>query len=353
MPSTQSPVRGFASDNQSGMQPEILAALAAANVGHASAYGGDPWTARAVARFRELFGPDASVYFVFNGTAANVLALEALRARHQAVICAETAHIHVDECGAPERYTGSKLLTVPTPDGKLTPELAARAYRGIGVPHHVQPAVVSVSQPTEYGTLYTPAELRALADWAHARGMRLHVDGARIANAVAALGVSARELIVETGVDALSFGGTKNGLMLGEAVVLLRPELARDFEWVRKQGMQLASKMRFVAAQFDALLEDGRWLRSAAHANAMARRLEAAVRGLPGLEITQPVQANGVFARLPRAAIAKLQAETAFYVWDEARDEVRWMASFDTTPEDVDAFAARVRAVLTGNPSIG
>jgi threonine aldolase len=338
--------RWFASDNNAGIHPEVLRAIAEANAGDAPAYGADAVTARAVSRFRELLGADADVFFVFNGTGANVLGLQALTRPWHAVICAETSHVAVDECGAGERFTGCKVITVPTADGKLRPDAVRRHLTGFGVEHHVQPRVVSIAQPTEYGTVYSVDEIRALAELAHGAGLYLHVDGARIANAAASLDLPLAAFTRDAGVDVLSFGGTKNGLMVGEAVVFLRPGLADDFRFVRKQGMQLASKMRFVAAQYDALLADGLWLRSAAHANRLARRLADAVRGVPGVRITQPVDANAVFATLPRAAIAALQERHPFYVWNEELAEVRWMTHFATTDADVDAFAASVREVL-------
>lgn len=341
-------IRSFASDNNAGAHPEVLAAIARANVGHVKAYGDDPYTAAAIERFRAELGDAAEVFFVFGGTGANVTGLQTLLRSHEAIVCSEYSHIHVDECGAPEKFTGSKLLTVQPPDGKLTPELVATRVRGIGDQHHVQPRVVSITQATEYGTVYTAAEIAALAAYAHGHGMYLHVDGARIANAAAALGVPLRAFITDAGVDVLSFGGTKNGMLGGEAVIFLDPALARDARFVRKQAMQLPSKMRFVAAQFDALLADGLWLRSAAHANAMARRLADGVRRIAGVTVTQAVDANAVFAILPRECIAPLQEESFFYVWDEVRSEVRWMASFDTTGEDVDRFVAAVSRVAGG-----
>jgi threonine aldolase len=337
--------RGFASDNHAGVHPEVMAAIAAANDGHAAAYGADPWTARAQQRFREHFGPAAHAYPVFNGTGANVLCLEALTRPWQGVVCARSAHLNVDECGAPER-AGRKLLVVDTPDGRLTPELVAPLLVRIGDEHVVQPRVISITQSTELGTVYPPGAVAALAEWAHAHGMLLHVDGARLCNAAAALDVPLRALTTDAGVDALSFGGTKNGVMGAEAVVLLRDEIADGFRFRRKQAMQLASKMRFVSAQLEALLAGDLWKRSAAHANAMARRLVDAVRHLPDLTVTQPVEANAVFAVLAPEATERLQRDWPFYVWDENTGEVRWMCSWDTAPEDVDAFAADMGAVL-------
>ncbi|MEA2430969.1 MAG: threonine aldolase [Thermoleophilaceae bacterium] len=334
--------RGFASDNHAGVLPEVLEAIATANVGHAVSYGADEWTARVEELFRTHFGEEARTALVFNGTGANVVALQALCRPFQACICASTAHLNVDECGAPERVAGLKLLPVDTPDGKLTPAIVEPRLVRFGDEHAVQPRVVSITQSTELGTLYTLDEIRALADQAHGHGMLLHVDGARLANAAAALGVSLRELTTDVGVDAVSFGGTKNGLLLGEAVVFLGAGLGDEVAYLRKQSMQLASKMRFIAAQFEALLSGDLWLRAASHANAMAELLAAAVEGIEGVTLTQKVEANAVFAVLPPGVAEALQERWRFYVWDETTGEVRWMCSWDTTPEDVDAFAADV-----------
>ncbi|HEX8433641.1 low specificity L-threonine aldolase [Archangium sp.] len=342
------PKRGFASDNNAGIHPTLLEAIARANVGHTLAYGSDPWTERAVAKFREHLGAHVDVHFVFNGTGANVLGLSALLRPYHAILCAESAHINVDECGAPEKTIGCKLVDMPTPNGKLTPALVEPRIRGLGDQHHVQPRVISISQSTELGTVYTPKEIRALADLAHRHGMYLHMDGARISNAAAALGLPLRAITTDCGVDVLSFGGTKIGLMMGEAVVVFDPRLAPDFKFLRKQGMQLASKMRFVAAQFEALLTDDLWLKSARHANAMATLLAQEVSSIPKVRLTRPTEANGVFATLPAELIPRLQEHTFFYVWDEATSEVRWMTSFDTTEGDVRGFAARLRELVGG-----
>ena len=342
--------RGFASDNNSGVHPEILAAIAAANGGHVVAYGDDDYTAVARQRFREHLGKQAEAFMVFNGTGANVLAIEALARPHEAVICPATAHLNVAECGAPERIAGVKLLSVETADGKLTPGLVADRITGVGDQHASQPRVVSVSQSTELGTVYTPDEIGALADLAHRHQMYLHVDGARLANAAAALDLPLRALTTDVGVDALSFGGTKNGLLLGDAIVFLRSELARDFLFIRKQSMQLASKMRFLAVQFDALLGGDLWHRNASHANAMARRLADAISGIDRVELAYSVQANGVFITLPREAIGRLRdalpAALPFYVWDEAAGTIRLMCSWDTTEEDVDGLAAALTSAV-------
>lgn len=337
-------MKGFASDNHAGAHPGVVAAIVAANVDHAVAYGADPWTARAEQLLSEHFGDHARSWLVWNGTGANVCILRAMCRPWQATICAASAHINVDEGGAPELLTGTKLIDLPTPDGKLTPELVLPAIARVGDEHAVQPRVVSITQTSELGTLYTPDEVRALADLAHAHDMLLHVDGARLANAAAALGTPLRAFTTDAGVDAVAFGGTKNGMLFGEAVVVLEPSLADGFAWIRKGSMQLASKQRFLAAQFVAMLDGDLWLRSAQHANAMGARLAAAVAEIAGVTVTRPVQANVVFALLHPDATAALQADWPFYVWDDESGEVRWMCSWDTTPEEVDGFAAAIAA---------
>jgi len=333
------PSRSFASDNNAGVHPEVLKAIAAANQGHVVGYGDDPYTSSAVRQFKRHFGPDIEVFFVFNGTAANCLGLRALTNSYHAVICAEAAHIYVDECGAPEKFTGCKLIPIPTQDGKLTVEGVRAAYHGIGVEHHVQPRVISITQATEVGTVYKPDELRQLANFAHKHSMFLHVDGARIANAVAALGLKLREATRDLGVDVLSFGATKNGAMGAEAVIFFDPALAADFKYYRKQGMQLASKMRFLSAQFESLFKDDLWFRNAQHANRMAQLLKREVSKIPQVKIVYRVEANGLFAQIPRRAMAKLQKRYFFYVWNEEQSVVRWMCSWDTTEADVKQFA--------------
>lgn len=337
------PMRAFASDNYAPILPEALEAINAANVGHAVSYGADEWTDRLRDRSAEVFGT-RDIFPVFNGTGANVVGLRAMLRPWQGVICAETAHLNVDEGGAPEVMGAIKLLTVPTPDGKLTPSLVDTRVTRIGDEHAVQPGVVSVTQSTELGTLYSVDELRALADHAHAHGMLFHIDGSRLANAAASLGVDLRTITTDIGADVVSVGGTKIGLLAAEAVLVLNPELAPSILYLRKQSMQLASKMRFVSAQLLALLDGDLWRRSAGNANAMALRLADGVREL--VEVTQPVQANGVFAILPPGAAEELQRSFKFYVWNEATGEVRWMCSWDTTEEDVDAFVAAVRDVV-------
>lgn len=338
-------MESFASDNTAGVHPAIMAALARVNQGHCSAYGDDPHTRSAVEVFKRHFGEEIEVFFVFLGTGANVLGLRALARSHEAVICAESAHINVDECGAPEAFNGSKLIPIATTDGKLNFDAVAPHLHGFGVEHHAQPRVIAITQCTELGTVYTPTEIRSLADQAHAQGMYLHMDGARLANAAARLGTGLGELTRDSGVDVLSFGGTKNGLMFGEAVVFLKPELAAGFKYLRKQGMQLASKMRFIAAQFDALLEGDLWRRNAAHANAMAALLAEALKPIEGVKIIQPVETNVIFAELQPGHVETLQETHYFYLWDEARSEVRWMTAWDTTEAQVNAFVERIRAV--------
>lgn len=336
------PRPNFTSDNFAAAHPAVLAALARVNAGPADAYGDDAVTADARARVGALFGDGAEVFFVFNGTAANVLGLQAHLRPWEAVVCSEVAHIALDECGAPERFAAAKLLTVPAPDGKVTPDKVREQLRRLGDQHAVQPGILSLTQSTEYGTVYAVEELRALTALAREHGLRVQMDGARLANAAAALGVPIRALTRDAGVDVVTFGGTKNGAMGAEAVVLLDPALASQFPFIRKQGMQLASKMRFLAAQFLALLEDDRYLALARHANAMARRLEARVRDVPGVRITQRVQANAVFAVVAPALREALLREFSFYLWNADLDEVRWMTSWDTTEAEVDRFAERI-----------
>jgi threonine aldolase len=337
------PTRSFASDNNAGVHPEILKAIGAANQGHVIGYGDDPYTQSAVRLFKQHFGDDTEVFFVFNGTAANSLSLKALTNSYHAVICAEAAHIYVDECGAPEKFTGCKLIPVAAKNGKLTVETVRAAYHGIGDEHHVQHRVISITQATEVGTVYQSKEVQELARFAHDRKMFLHVDGARIANAVAALGLGLKEATRDLGVDVLSFGATKNGALGAEAVVFFNPELAANFKFYRKQGMQLASKMRFIAAQFESLLSGDLWLQNARNANRMAQLLKREVSKIPQVKIIYDVEANGVFAQIPRRAIAKLQKRYFFYVWNEAQSVVRWMCSWDTTADDVEQFAEFLR----------
>jgi threonine aldolase len=340
--------RSFLSDNASGVHPAILQAITDANTGHAGAYGADTWTRDLEKRIGEHFGPHARAFPVFNGTGANVAAIAATTHPHQAVICAAGAHLDVDECGAPERIAGVKLITVAPDHGKLTPDLLADGvdWTRIGDEHSSQPALLSISNATEVGTVYTAAETSALADFAHSRDLLLHIDGARLANAAAHLDTSLAALTTQVGADIVSFGGTKNGLLFGEAVIFGRPELAAGFEFVRKQTTQLASKMRFISAQLDALLTNNLWLENARSANAMAARLAGALTAVGGIELVHPVEANGVFARMPGGAIHELEYSVRghrnFHIWDPRARVVRLMCSWDTTEEDVDAFAERV-----------
>jgi len=338
--------RSFTSDNGAGVHPRVMAAIEAANRGHGRGYGHDRFTADAVERFRQVFGADAEVLFVFGGTGANVLALRALVDSYQAVVCAESSHLWRDECGAPERLVG-KLLPVRTDDGKLTPDAVRAELFGFGEVHHAQPRVISVAQATEWGTVYQPSELAALAELAREHDMLFHVDGARLANAAAALGVPLGALARDVGVDALSFGGTKNGILCGEAVIFFDRDIAARAAFHRKQTAQLASKMRFLAVQMAALLEDDLWRDLAANANAMARRLADGLAALPGVTLAQPVDSNAVFVALPPQSVPALQARTYFYVWDPARSIARLMASWDTEPGDVDDFVARAAEILT------
>jgi len=343
------PERAFSSDNAAGALPQVIDAVVAANQGHSLAYGADRWTDEALARFRDLFGAQAQTFLVWNGTGANVMSLASMVQPADCVICTQWSHIHVDETGAPERALGAKLVPLPSADAKLVPEQLAELRHWQGVQHHAQPGVVSITQSTEMGTVYTADEVAALCEQAHRMGMLVHLDGARIANATAALGgtvAALRSFTVDAGVDVLSFGGTKAGMLGGEAVVYLNPDLARRAVYVRKMVNQLPSKMRFVAAQFNALLHDDLWIRSAAHSNAMAVRLYDATRHVPGVSIERAPQVNSLFVALPPAAIEPLQQWCFFWDWDLSQDLVRWMTSWDTTQDDVEQFAAGLRHLL-------
>ena len=341
-----SPSRSFASDNNAGVHQEVIDAIARVNAGHVVAYGDDPYTARAVKAFEKHLGRDIAVFFVFGGTGANVLGLQAITNSYQAVICAATAHINVDECGAPEKLSGCKLLDVESSNGKITVDQIKPLMHGIGFEHHVQPRVISISQSTEMGTVYTPSELKTLSAFARKNDLLLHMDGARIANAAVSLNTTLKAITADVGVDVLSFGGAKNGLMYGEAVVFFDKSMASDFKYVRKQGMHLPSKMRFIAAQFEALLSGDLWRRSAQHANRMAQLLANQLRQIPQITLTQPVESNGVFAVIPEKYIPALQKKYFFYVWNEEISEVRFMTSFDTTEEDIEQFVSLVRKTV-------
>ena len=342
------PIRSFASDNNAGVHSEVLDAIARANRGHVIAYGDDAYTRSAVAKFEEHFGAGIDVFFTFNGTGANVLGLQSLTRPYHAVLCSDYAHIYCDECGAPEKHTGCKLIPLPHQDGKITVDAVRHAYHGIGDQHHVQARVISITQSTEMGTVYQAEEIRSLAEFAHGHEMFLHMDGARIANAAAGLGQTLRQATRDLGVDVLSFGGTKNGIMGGEAVVFFNRALGQDFLYLRKQGMQLASKLRFIAAQFEALLTNDLWRRSAEHANRMARLLETELRRIPQVKVAWNVEANGVFAKIPRHAVEKIKERYFFYMWIEEECIVRWMCSFDTTEDDVRDFAKVVAEAVKG-----
>jgi threonine aldolase len=345
------PRSSFASDNAAGVAPEVLDALVAANTPAALAYGADRWTEELTSRFHSLFDAPVEVLLCWGGTGANVVGLASVLQPQHAIICTDSAHIFVDECGAPTRFTGSMLLTEPAPDGKLTPAAIERRLEWLGDEHHPQPGAASISQMTELGTVYTVDEIGALGEAAHSAGMVLHLDGARIANAVAATGSDLPTMIRDTGVDVMTFGATKNGAMYGEAVVYLRPELAATAKFTRKQAGQLPSKARFVSAQLLALLEEDRWLRYAAHANEMARTLADRVRSIPAVRIAHEPEANALFVHLPRDLIHALQAWSFFWDWDEATDMVRWMTSFVTTEDDIETFAAGIEALAAATAS--
>jgi threonine aldolase len=341
--------KSFASDNNSGVHPAIMAAIEDANKYHAIAYGDDDFTQAAERRFKQLFGENAEVFFVFTGTAANVLGLKVATRQYNSIICSELAHINVDECGAPERFTGCKLLTCPTVDGKVTISEIAKHLHGTGSQHHAQPKIISISQPTELGTVYSPDEISAIAQFAHANSLLLHADGARLANAAATLNMEFKKITADAGVDILSFGGTKNGMMYGEAVVLLKPELSENFMYIRKQAMQLASKMRFISAQFIAYLSNSQCIATAGHSNRMAKLLEIKIKEIPQIKITQKVESNAVFALIPPEICSDLQKEYFFYLWDEKNCEARWMCSFDTTEADIDRFTESIKKLIIKN----
>lgn len=341
--------KGFASDNNSGVHPEIFKAMEAANFGHVTGYGDDSYTLDAIEIFKKEFSEDTEVFFVFNGTGANVTGLSSATHSFNSIICAETAHIQVDECGAPEKFTGCKLLPVASVNGKLTPQAIQHHLYGFDFEHHSQPRIISISQTTELGTVYRPVEIRTLADLAHKNNMLLHMDGARIANAAVALNMDFREFTRDCGVDILSFGGTKNGMMMGEAVLIFNPELAVNTKYIRKQSMQLFSKMRFVGAQFIAYFKDDLWRKTATHANKMAKLLEGEILKIPQIKITRPVEANGVFAEIPQEIIEPLQQRFFFYIWDETKSEVRWMTSFDTEEKEIFEFTKLINRLLNNS----
>ena len=339
--------RGFASDNNAGVHPEILKEIESVNAGHALGYGSDHFTENAKELFKEHLGQDTEVYFVFTGTAANTLGLSGVTRPWNSIITAFSAHIEQDECGAPEKFTGCKVLTVDTPDGKIKIEMLAKHMHGFDFEHHSQPKVISITQTTEMGTAYTADEIKLLSDFAHERGMLLHMDGARIANAAVTLGLPFKAFTTEAGIDILSFGGTKNGMMYGEAVCFLKPGISSDFKYIRKQGMQLASKMRFISAQYIAYFNNDLWKRNAAHSNSMALVLAGKMKELKRIHITQAVQSNGVFAVIPKVIAEKVSKSYFFYPWNELTSEYRLMTSWDTTREDIDNFVALLKKELS------
>ena len=339
--------RGFASDNNAGVHPDIMSAMLACNNGHTVGYGDDIYTAAALKAIQDHFGKDTEAYFVFNGTAANVVSLKNMTQSFNSIICAESAHIEEDECGAPEYFTGCKLLPVNTEDGKIDPLSIRHHLKGFDFEHHSQPKVVSITQATEMGTVYSIEEIRIMADFVHEQGLLLHMDGARLANAAVSLGVDMVDITRDAGVDVLSLGATKNGAMYGEAILFFKPGLSDNFKYFRKQGMQLASKMRYIAVQFETLFNDDLWKRNAAHANDMAQLLFKRVSGIKGVEVSRDVESNGVFAIISPEIIPTLQDEFFFYVWDDKSSEVRWMTSWDTQVEDIEQFG-RLLETLAG-----
>ena len=340
--------KGFASDNWSGVCPEVMEAIQQVNKGHVFSYGegNEAITQEAILNFKAVFGEEISVFFVYNGTAANVLGIGHLLRPYQAIVTAHSAHLNEDECGAPEKISGSKVLSIETKTGKITADQITPFLHSFGFQHHVQPRIISISQVTEFGTVYTPHEIRQLADFAHDNHMLLHVDGARIAYAAVALGLELREITTDVGVDVLSFGGTKNGLMFGETVIFFNQQLGKDFEYTRKQGMQLHSKMRFIAAQFSRYLTDDLWKKNAQNANLMAHYLFSEIEKIPQLTITQEAPANGVFVQMPEYLIPAVQKKYFFHVWNETTHEVRLMCSWDTTREDVDGLISAIKNEL-------
>lgn len=339
--------RGFGSDNHSGVHPQILEALQKANIGHAPSYGTDQWSEKTISLFQKEFGPEAQVFFVFNGTAANVVSLRAMLAPYESVLCSDMSHLHMDECGAPEFFAGCKLQTLPSAEGKLSLETLKQALIRRGDQHYSQPRVVSLTQPTELGTCYSLQEIRKITEWAHREGLWVHIDGSRLSNAAYALNASFRELTTDLGVDVVSFGGTKNGLMMGEAVLFLNQSLARNFKYIRKQSAQLPSKTRFLAAQFEAYLANGLWREIAGHACEMAEKLYQGLQNIPDYEITASRQSNAVFVKIPKEHVKQLREKYFFYVWDEKTFECRLMTSWDTTLEDIQGFLQKAKD-LTG-----
>jgi threonine aldolase len=339
--------RGFASDNNAGVHPDVLKEIINSNIGHVTGYGSDVYTEQAIRLFREHFGNSAETYFVFTGTAANVLGLSGIMKSWNSIITSSTAHLEGDECGAPEKFIGCKVLVVDTPDGKISPELIEKHMHGIDFEHHSQPNVVSITQSTEMGTVYSVEEITGIATFAHSRGMLLHMDGARLANAAVSLNLPFKAFTTDAGVDVLSFGGTKNGMMSGESVCFLKPGLSNDFKYIRKQGMQLASKMRFISAQYLGYFRNDLWKRCAANSNAMARMLADHLNLIPEVKVTQKVQSNGVFVMMPAEIAEKMREHYFFYPWDEKKSEYRLMASWDTAEKDIVDFIALLKKELS------
>ncbi len=338
--------RGFASDNNAGVHPEILREIERVNSGHVIGYGSDIYTEQAKQLFKEHLGENTETFFVFTGTAANVLSISGVVNSWNSIITAFSAHLEQDECGAPEKFTGCKVLTVDTPDGKISVEMVEKHMHGLGFEHHSQPKVISITQSTEMGTVYSIQEIKEISDYAHSRGMLLHMDGARISNAAVYLNRPFREFTTDAGIDILSFGGTKNGMMIGEAVCFLTLGLSDDFKYIRKQGMQLASKMRFISAQFIAWFRDDLWKNCASHSNSMARILAERLERISQVKITQKVESNGVFVIIPHETAEKVRQEYFFYPWDEKNSEYRLMTSWDTTEEDIDEFVTLLKEEL-------
>ena len=339
-------MRSFASDNNSGIHPLVMEAILKANTGHAIGYGDDEWTNHAEVSFKKIFGEDIQPFFTFNGTGSNVLALQAATLSFHCILTAETGHIYVDECGAPSIFTACVIKGISTPDGKLTPELIGHYLHGFGDQHHSQPKVIYLSQCTELGTVYTISELKEICDFVHQHDLYVHMDGARLANAAAYLGAGLRELTRDCGIDILSFGGTKNGMMIGEAVIPFRPELAEYMKYYRKQSSQLYSKMRYISTQFSAYLENDLWLKNASHSNRMAQLLAGEIENLPEVEFTQKVQSNALFLTIPSKIIRELQKSYFFYFWNEEKNEIRLVCSWDTTEEDIRDFVKTLKALL-------
>jgi len=339
-------MKALASDNYSGVHPEIMEALVQANIEHQGSYGSDEFTVRATQLFKKHFGDTTEVSFAYNGTAANVLGLSSLTQSFHSILCSELAHINVDESTAPEKFTGCKLIGIETKDGKIYPHQVEEKILRVGDQHHPQAKVISISQLTEYGTVYTAAEIKALSALAKKHNLYLHMDGSRISNAAVSLNNDFRSFTRDAGVDILSFGGTKNGMMFGEAILIFNPEFAKDFSYRRKQGMQLHSKMRFIGAQFEAMLSRDLWKRNATHSNTMAKKLAQGLRTIPQVTITQPVDGNGVFALFPKEIMGELQKEIFFYVWNDRTGEVRLMCSFDTKEEEINRLINKIRELI-------